>query len=232
VHWDGKLVSPKSEYKTKKEIIRLCIYLNYSDANEKPVERLPILVIGNWVEKLLGAPEVLNSTCKEQAKAIYDALHDWDLQDNIQAICCDTTPSNTGRLRWACAILEQQLGRDLLYFPCRHHIYELVWRGVVEAKLPKASTNADLPLFKNFKKLWPNLNRKSFEYGAHLSRWWKHIEPKKTSLLHFPEHQLELGQKRNDYKEFLELSILFINEMSEKRVLSIKAPGGQSNLCH
>jgi len=82
----------------------LCIYLYHPDANEKPVERLPILVTGNGVEKLLGVPDVQN-------------------------------------------LLLQ------IYFISR-------------------------------------------------------------------------GQKRNDYKELLELSILFIIGMSDKRILSIKAPGG------
>jgi len=62
--------------KQKNEIIKLCIYLYHPDANEKPVERLPILVTGNGVEKLLGVPDVQNSSGKEQAKAISDALHD------------------------------------------------------------------------------------------------------------------------------------------------------------
>lgn len=81
---------------------------------------------------LIGIPKLKKSTGKEQANAIYYTLENWGVTDVVQALCCDTTASNTGRLNGACVLLEQKLGRDLLYLPCRHHIYEIILRGVFE----------------------------------------------------------------------------------------------------
>ena len=38
----------------------------------------------------------------------------------------DTTAGNTGHLNGACTLLEKQMGRDLLWLACRHHVMELI----------------------------------------------------------------------------------------------------------
>ena len=74
-----------------------------------PQERLPVLIFEEK-EQLLAVPK-LDSSGKAQAKAVLDALHDWNLNDKAQIMCCDTTASNTGRLNGACVLLEQRLER-------------------------------------------------------------------------------------------------------------------------
>ncbi len=66
-----------------------------------------------------------NYTGKEQAQAIWEAILDWNLESKVQIFCCDNTASNTSRFNDACALLEQKLDRKMLYFACRHHVYEL-----------------------------------------------------------------------------------------------------------
>jgi len=85
-------------------------------------------------------------------------LNDWCITENVQAFCCDTTASNTGRIRGACAPLENYLERNILYLPCRHHIYELVLKCVFDIKLCTTS-GPDVPIFKRFQQYWGNLNR-------------------------------------------------------------------------
>ena len=89
VHWDGKLL-PALDVRTSKE------------------ERLPIIISYGEEEQLLAVPKLDNSSSKEQAKAVSNALHDWYLDDKVQILCCDTTASNTGRLNGACVLLEQK----------------------------------------------------------------------------------------------------------------------------
>ena len=84
-------------------------------------------------------PKLDSSSGKAQAKAILDALHDWNL-DQVQIMCCDTTASNTGHLNGACILLVQRLERELLLFAHRHHIYELVLKSVFEAKIQQVLT--------------------------------------------------------------------------------------------
>ncbi|GBM04206.1 hypothetical protein AVEN_41026-2-1, partial [Araneus ventricosus] len=107
VHWDGKLLPA----------------LNVRDATE---ERLSIIVSFSDREQLIGVPKLQNETGKEQAHAVWIALTHWCLETDVQILCSDTTASNTSRLNGACILLEQKLNREKLFFPCRHHIYELV----------------------------------------------------------------------------------------------------------
>ncbi len=34
---------------------------------------------------------------ESQAQAVYDVLLDWNMTEKLEALCCDTTASNTGR---------------------------------------------------------------------------------------------------------------------------------------
>ena len=93
VHWDSKLL-PGLDVRSIKE------------------ERLPVLIFEEK-ELLLAVPKLDSSSRKAQAKAVLDALHDWNLDDQVEIMCCNTTASNTGRLNGACVLLKQRLERGL-----------------------------------------------------------------------------------------------------------------------
>lgn len=78
-------------------------------------------------------------------------------------MCCDTTASNTSRFSGACAILEQNLERELLLFACRHHVYELVLKAVFETKVKHITSSPDIPIFKKLTDNWKNINTDSIE---------------------------------------------------------------------
>lgn len=115
LHWDGKLL-PALNVKSSKE------------------ERLPIAITFGNKEQLIAVPKLANSSGKEQAQAVWNAISNWNLEDKVEILCCDTTASNTGRFNGACVLLEQKLEKELLIFACRHHIYELVLKSVFEIK--------------------------------------------------------------------------------------------------
>lgn len=198
--------------------------MNSLAIDENATERLPIVVTGRCVEKLLDVPKLENSSGLQQATAVFSALEDWELTDKIQALCCDTTASNTGRLNGACILLEQKLGRELIYFPCRHHIYELVLKGVFEAKLPQITTNANVPFFKNFKNHWFDFDLTIFESGMKSNRCKNILGDIKREIISFALNKLEEGQIRDDYKELLELTILFLSE-NDCNITKIRPPG-------
>ena len=56
------------------------------------------------VNQLLGILKILASTGEAQATGVANILHDWDLADLVNAMCLNTTPSNTGRLSGLCFI--------------------------------------------------------------------------------------------------------------------------------
>ena len=112
VHWDGKILPDIT--------------------GQEMVDRLPILVssCGQSTDargsQLLVVPKLLSGTGAAQASAVFDALNEWKIADNVKGVCFDTTSSNTGLKSGACVTLEHLLGHDLLHLACRHHILELV----------------------------------------------------------------------------------------------------------
>ena len=131
LHWDGKLLPALTGI--------------------EKVDRLAILVTFQGKEQLLGVPEIPTSSGEEQALAVYQAVEKWNITNKIQALCCDTTSSNTGRLNGACTNLEKMFNRSLLYLPCRHHIFELVLRGCFDL-LMGATSGPDMALLKDLGK--------------------------------------------------------------------------------
>jgi len=121
-------------------------------------ERLPIVISFKNKEQLIAVPKLDGSTGREQAQAVWNAIIDWDFEEKVQILCCDTTASNTGRLNGACILPEQKLDRELLIFACRHHIYELVLKSVFEIKISQVTTSPDIPLFKKFRENWKNVD--------------------------------------------------------------------------
>lgn len=192
VHWDGKLL-PALIGNTK-------------------VERIAILVSYNGTAKFLGAPKIASSSGENIAAAVYSLLIKWDIFDRVAAMSFDTTASNTGEKSGACLYLQERMGRKLMNLACRHHIYELVLRAVFELKFSKSSAS-EVPIFERFAKAWIGIDQNSYISGLHD----EYIRSKITDaecdeIKNFCRQKLTESQSRNDYKEFLELTLIFLGE--------------------
>ena len=84
----------------------------------------------------------------------------------VQALCCDTRASNTGRLNGACFLLEQLMERDLLYLPCQHHIFQLVLRSEFDLKLSLATFGTDVLILKKFQETWLKIDATKSDFGV------------------------------------------------------------------
>jgi hypothetical protein len=122
---------------------------------------IPIVISFKGKKQLLGEPELKSGTRQNQAITVYQALDIWSLTEYIQALCCDTTAFSMGRLKGACILLEQRLKRDILYFPCRHHILEVILRSLFEIKIDITSV-PDVQILNVSKKLGLILMLKTF----------------------------------------------------------------------
>lgn len=91
---------------------------------------------------------------------------------------------SAGRINGACVLLEQQLNRNLLYFACRHHIYELLLRSVVEIYWP-TTTGPNMPVFKRFQLHWDNINPAEYETGVMDEYIAKTLSTRKEEILRF-----------------------------------------------
>ncbi|XP_076279088.1 uncharacterized protein LOC143208527 isoform X1 [Lasioglossum baleicum] len=201
IHWDATLIP---------------------DISHKNVERLPIVISCGEIKKLLGIPVIPSGSGANQASAIFSKTEEWNLSQQVEALCFDTTATNTGRIQGACVLLEQKLEKELLYLPCRHHIYELILRAAFDTKMKK-STGPDVPLFKKFKNSWSSINKDNFKPGVEdefVRQNVIEIDKKIEAAI----HNLQQIQPRDDYKELIELMIIFLGGTPPKGV-RFRMPG-------
>lgn len=100
----------------------------------KKTDWLPVKITYQKCDQLLGVPTT-DGDGKSMAENVYQLLKKWNIIEKLQACCFDTTGSNTGCWNGAATLLEQLIGRSLLWLPCRHHIYELILKAVFELKV-------------------------------------------------------------------------------------------------
>ena len=199
VHWDGKIIPDDI----------LC----------KKIDRVPIVISSRDIEKIIDVPALENGKGVTQAQAIYRALTDWGLHTFVEAVCCDTTNANLGHKAGAAVILEQMLNKNLLYLPCRHHIFELILAAIFSLKFP-GSTGPDVPIFKAFKEFWPRIDKNKYKSGK--SKIHLHLRHRIGEIVIFIKDNLQNALPRDDYKELLELSLIFLGEGSE---IKFRKPG-------
>lgn len=129
VHWDGKILPQ--------------IF------GQGKVNRLPVLVSGDGTDKLLGVPKLAAGTGKQESEAVYGQLKKWKLVDKVQAMSFDTTSGNTGHVNGACTLLEREIGRELMWLACRHHVMKLILSKNFKLCCGPSS-GPDIPIFKCF----------------------------------------------------------------------------------
>jgi len=193
IHWDSKLL-PDITGKTK-------------------VDRLPIIATGPDTVQLLGVPELSAGTGYEVSSAVYDTLEDWSLLHKVQAFVFDTTASNTGRLNGACVLLEHKLDRDILYLACRHHILEIILQSVFVSSKFNPSSGPDIPLFKRFKNKWETIDKTKFSIWSTNNKAKNVLGVVRQEILMFAQKKLRDNFPRDDYKEFLQLIVIFLGDI-------------------
>src|SRR6218665_3623795 len=190
LHWDGKIME------------------NYTGLGRERVDRLPILVSGQNVVKLLSVPKLHDSTAVTIANDISKTIDDWGLWDRIAGLCFDTTASNTGAKGGVCLRVEQKVGRKLLHLACRHHILELILAHVFS--LHDVSKSPNIDIFTHFKEYWPPIDQTAYCTALEDQSLAAVIAPWKDSVIAFAVCQLEEYLSRDDYRELLKLTIIFL----------------------
>lgn len=184
-----------------------------------------MISLGDFTQ-LIAVPILKSGKGIDIANAVYDTLKDWNLTDRIEAACFDTTATNTGQYNGAITCLNKYLKRDLMDIACRHHIYELSLRDVFETKLKIPTKSPNVQLFEDFKKIWGSIDRKKFKSGLKDRFVKKHLcNEKIEELKEFYSGKLEAGVIRDDYKELLELLLVFLGKTEQTY---IRQPGA----CH
>ena len=93
------------------------------------MNRLAIVLVEEPESQILGIMKTADGTGRIEAEAVKRVLDTWEISEKIIACGFDTTTSNTGIHKGCCTILEELLGRQLLWLACRHHMFELVLKA-------------------------------------------------------------------------------------------------------
>jgi len=204
LHWDGKIMD------------------DFTGPERGKVDRLPILVSGQDVIKLLSVPKLHDGTAATMTQAITQSIDDWGLKDRIKGLCFDTTASNTGSKGGVCIRLETEIGRPLLNLACRHHVSEIILKKVFSVH--DVSKSPNMELFGHFKDFWPRIDQDSFCTAAADENLADIIAPWKDDVIKFALGQLQNFQPRDYYCELLELAIIFLGGTPE-RGIRFRYPG-------
>ncbi|XP_015121856.1 uncharacterized protein LOC107044480 [Diachasma alloeum] len=191
VHWNSKQL-PSTENKCEK------------------MDRLPVLNSGIEGDQLLGVPKLERGSGEEQANAIFKCPKDWEYLDDICAMVFDTTASNTGSTNGPCVLLEQLLARNLLHLACRHHVLELLLKSAFEASM-RPTSGPNILIFKRFQGQWKNIEKGEFSPGVQDDDVKTAVRNDAANALAFAYSRLKTDNIRKDYREFLELMVMFLN---------------------
>ena len=203
LHWDGKLLPD-------------------IDRSKATVDRIAVLVTGNGHEKLLGIPKMEHGTGESQAQACTDAIQKWNLRPQIKGLVFDTTASNTGLRSGACIRIEESLGTELVWIACRHHVMEVILSHVFSCIFGPTSS-PETGFFKRFQKEWSSINQGAYTVATEELFNEPVLRRMREEMLVYLPHALEVQQPRDDYQEFLRLSLLFLGGVDGNT--SFRAPG-------
>ena len=209
VHWDGKLLA------------------DYTGtwAHEK-VDRLAVIVSNSSQEQLLNIAKLPSGSGQAIADAVVTSLVNWHLTNQVKAMSFDTTASNSGVRGGAAVLIEEKLGRDLLFLPCRHHILKIVLADVFQSLFGRFP-GPQIPIFKRFKERWSSINHDRPEDGmldevtATILGGHQYL---KTVALEYAMEVVQQDHQRDDFRELLELTIMYLGGVPP-RGIRIMAPG-------
>ena len=116
------------------------------------------------------------------------------------------------------------MGKELLWFACRHHVLEIVLAAVT-SHLLGPSTSPGIVIFPRFQKQWPFFDKTKYQTALSDEQILSAVTVNRQYMITFAKDQLDKYQPRNDYRELLELTIIFLGGTPTKGI-SFKSPAG------
>ncbi|GBO21154.1 hypothetical protein AVEN_169103-1 [Araneus ventricosus] len=103
------------------------------------------------------------------------------------------------------------MNKKLLYLAGRHHIMELII-GAVFNKCMGFSSTPDVLLFKRFQAYWEFIDKNKYKTGINNKDILAQVADIKDNRIKFAEKLLHDPHSRDDYREFLELILIFLGK--------------------
>lgn len=194
-------------------------------------KRVALVVSSGKKEHLLGVNLINDGKAETVTKAAAEIIEKYELNEKIIGLSFDTENVNTGETGGVCVLLEAQLNRKLVQLPCRHHVSEIICGDVFNTVFKRKTSGPDEVLFKDFCKAWDDIKYNSYspcndpllEENEEIKRW-------KDETIRFIYERLQNDEclPRDDYLEFLELTLLFLGAIPPNGV-RFRVPGACSH---
>lgn len=185
---------------------------------------MPVLISQRSGVQLLGVPKIGSSSGRNMADGVFTLVNEWNVTENIIGLSFDITNPNSGHINGACAILEYLFKRPLLKLACRHHLYEIMLRGAFEAKFGD-TTGPNPSFFENFRIQWNSIDQSKYTPGIQNPHVRHVLNDVIDDIIQFCQRELEKDFSRGDYRELLELTLIFLGDDYFPRGVRFCAPG-------
>ena len=193
------------------------------------MEEQVVLLVSNQTEmKMVGVPSYQLGIKQALGSAIasktLSLLKECNCQESLMAMTFDATSSNTGHVSAAYISMQQVTSKALLLTACRHHIGEIILTHAFNGLDIKTSRSPDTAVFVRFQKHYESLEQNEL----HVTNFAKMTGNGKQLATQLSEEPvLQCLKKwdfcRDNYKEVIELSLIFLN--AESDVTKFKKPG-------
>ena len=195
IHWDGKMLKPLEHAGKKQEVLAVLLTSTHDESE--------ILLSIIQLQHGEGNAEI-------ESQKIIAALDELEIdQSLIIGLVFDTTSLNTGIHNGVVVRLQREFDHKLLQLPCRHHVYELLCGSA--ARFVYGDTNSPREeVFSILVKNWQNLNKTDYVLYSPQTRC---VHDQCDQVVEFCQSALVGGEAfryRNDYKELLELTLIYL----------------------
>ncbi|KAK3915674.1 tRNA uridine 5-carboxymethylaminomethyl modification enzyme 2, partial [Frankliniella fusca] len=173
------------------------------------------------VSQLLASRIIPGGSGKDIATEVLDQIESFKITEKVKCVCSDTTSTNTGCNNGAVKIIEDRLGRRLIYLACRHHALEIIPKTLFENLIEKSSSPDIGKICKNFATEWEKLDQKNYTPATMANDTTCNAvltQDAKLRITNCVFKSLQKEQVRADYEYFLELELIFIGETPPKGV--------------
>jgi hypothetical protein len=85
--------------------------------------------------------------------------------------------------------LEEALGRELLWLPCRHHVNERLLESVYREMMGPSSGPED-QIFTDFQKAWPSIDKSKYSTFKDLAMTRRHLSDCANEIIQFAKAQI------------------------------------------
>jgi len=93
---------------------------------------------------------------------------------------------------------------------------ELIIGAAFETTSIGTSTGPEILIFKRFREQWQFIDRDNFQVSSSDPSVELLVAPHRSDILSFAKTYLQSEQPRDDYREFLELAVIFLGDVPHR----------------